>query len=240
MTSNPYNILGISKDASDEEIKKAYRKLSRQYHPDANVNNPNAAQAEEKFKQIQQAYQQIMHEKEYGSAYDGGNAGGGGFYGGGFYGNPFGGFSEYGNRRTNENTDEYTVHMKAAMNYIRSGYYKEALNVLSGIDDRTAQWYYYSAVANSGLGNNVVALEHAKRAAVMAPDNIEYRSFMQQLESGGSWYQGMSSPYGSPVMTGNSMCLKLCIANMLLNLFCGGGGMCCGGNVSGIPPMGRF
>ena len=61
---NPYEVLGVPENASDEEIKKAYRKLSRKYHPDANVNNPNKAQAEEKFKEIQQAYQQIMKEKE--------------------------------------------------------------------------------------------------------------------------------------------------------------------------------
>ena len=63
---NPYDVLGIPENASDEEIKKAYRKLSRKYHPDANVNNPNKDQAEEKFKEIQQAYQQIMKEKEQG------------------------------------------------------------------------------------------------------------------------------------------------------------------------------
>ena len=56
MMSDPYQVLGISRDASDEEVKKAYRTLSRKYHPDANVNNPNAAQAEEKFKEVQQAY----------------------------------------------------------------------------------------------------------------------------------------------------------------------------------------
>ena len=53
---DPYQVLGVSQDASEEEIKKAYRKLSRMYHPDANINNPNKAQAEEKFKEIQQAY----------------------------------------------------------------------------------------------------------------------------------------------------------------------------------------
>ena len=57
---NPYDVLGVPQNASEDEIKKAYRKLSRTYHPDANINNPNKAEAEEKFKEIQQAYQQIM------------------------------------------------------------------------------------------------------------------------------------------------------------------------------------
>ena len=61
---DPYSILGVSRDATDEEIKKAYRRLSRKYHPDANINNPNKAQAEEKFKEIQQAYDQIMKERD--------------------------------------------------------------------------------------------------------------------------------------------------------------------------------
>ena len=61
---DPYQVLGVSRGASDEEIKKAYRSKSRMYHPDANVNNPNKDQAEEKFKQVQQAYDQIMKEKQ--------------------------------------------------------------------------------------------------------------------------------------------------------------------------------
>ena len=74
---DPYSVLGVSRNATDEEIKKAYRKLSRKYHPDANINNPNKDQAEEKFKEVQQAYEQIMREREYGSS--GGSSGG---YGG--------------------------------------------------------------------------------------------------------------------------------------------------------------
>ena len=103
--ADPYKILGVSRDASDEEIKKAYRALSRKYHPDANINNPNKAQAEEMFKTVQQAYNQIMKEKE--NAASGGygyNAGGYGYDGDaqnrgqGAYGDfgDFGGFWGYG------------------------------------------------------------------------------------------------------------------------------------------------
>ena len=63
--SDPYKILGISRDATDEEVKKAYRQLSRKYHPDANVNNPNKDKAEEMFKLVQQAYQQVMYERQH-------------------------------------------------------------------------------------------------------------------------------------------------------------------------------
>ena len=64
--TDPYSVLGVSRDATDEEIKKAYRTLSRKYHPDANINNPNKDKAEEMFKTIQQAYNQIMKEKQGG------------------------------------------------------------------------------------------------------------------------------------------------------------------------------
>ena len=64
--TDPYWVLGVTRDASDEEIKKAYRALSRKYHPDANINNPNKAAAEEKFKEIQAAYNRIMDERQNG------------------------------------------------------------------------------------------------------------------------------------------------------------------------------
>lgn len=248
---DPYQVLGVSRDASEEEIKKAYRKLSRIYHPDANINNPNKEQAEEKFKEIQQAYQQIMKEKEQGSyGYGNGQSGYGsqGGYGGSsgrggydpfedfFGGFGFGGYSSqgsYGNRgygsAAGAGEDEYTAHMRAAMNYINTGHYREAVNVLNGIDERTAQWYYYSSVANQGLGNNAVALEHANKAVSMEPQNMEYANWKQRMESGGSWYSGRQTQYGGmPASSGSGFCWKLCLANLICNLCCGGGGLCCG------------
>lgn len=209
MVLDPYQVLGLSRGASDEEIKKAYRTLSRKYHPDANINNPNKAQAEEKFKQVQQAYDQIMKEKEQG-AY-------GGAYGG--YGDF--GFGGYQGRQSQANSD-YENYMRAAANYIQTRHYKEALNVLNSMQERDALWYYYSAVANHGAGNNVAALEHAKRAADMEPGNYQYRQLVEQLEGSGMWYRDMQGPYREYTMGGSDLCLKLCIANMICNCCCGG------------------
>jgi len=242
---DPYQILGVSRSATDEEIKKAYRRLSRKYHPDANIGNPNKDAAEVKFKQIQQAYQQIMKERTEGysdpqNAYGNrqGNTGQNPYGDAGRgYGDfrdfgDFGGFGGFGdNQRRQGPTSETNEppQFKAAVNYINNGYYQEALNVLRDISDRNAKWYYYSAFANSGLGNNVIALEHAKRAAQMEPGNTAYQQLVSQLEGGGAWYQNRQSPYGRPNTGGSGLCLQLCIANMVCNLCCGGSGFCCGG-----------
>lgn len=250
---DPYSVLGISRNASEEEIKKAYKALSRKYHPDANVNNPNKAQAEEKFKEIQAAYQQIMKERtsgygggSYGNSGYGGNTYGGSGYGrsssggaggqgegpfGGFGYGPFGGFG-FGGFGQGQNTGyEENTYLRAAGNYIRNGYYKEARTALDNMDshERNARWYYYSAIAHSGLGNNVAALDHAKRASAMEPDNRDYRSLVQQFESGGSWYEQRQAAYGYPTFGGGNICLKVVIANMICNVCCLGGG-CCGGH----------
>lgn len=248
MIRDPYSILGVGRDATEEEIKKAYKALSRRYHPDANVNNPNKDQAEEKFKEIQAAYQQIMKERTegysygqsggYGNSYGGYGTGGtgnrtgsGGQTGGygSFYDDFFGGFGFGGFGQGQSTGYEEEPRLRAAGNYVRNGYYKEARTTLDGMDEyeRNARWYYYSAVANSGLGNNVAALDHAKRAAALEPNNMEYQSLVRRFESGGSWYEQRQAAYGYPHVGGNNLCLKLCIANLVCNLCCGGGGIYC-------------
>ena len=206
--TDPYQVLGVSRDASKEEIKKVYRKLSKKYHPDANINNPNKDQYEEKFKEIQQAYQVIMKEKNGGPSYQNsyggynnqsygggyGNQGYGGNYSnqnrGGYNGQDFGDFGGFdwfggfgfdGNgqqqqRGYNPNFGhEEDVHLRAALNYFNSGYYNEARNVLDDIDNRPSKWYYYSANVNNKLGNNIKALEEAKIALRMEPNNLQYQ-----------------------------------------------------------------
>ena len=200
-------------------------------------------EAEEKFKEIQQAYQQIMKARSEGYSYGGGSYGGGS-YGGSSYGGgsgsssdygPFGGFAgwdfsgAYGSTSAGYEEDN---HLRAAGNYVRNGYYKEARTVLDGMEEsqKSARWYYYSALAHAGLGNQVSALEHARRAAAMEPGNSDYSNLAYQFENGGSWYRQKQYTYGQPYTGGNGLCLKLCIANLICNLCCGGGGLCCGGS----------
>lgn len=229
--TDPYQVLGVTRGASDEEIKKAYRTLSRKYHPDANVNNPNKEQAEERFKQVQQAYDQIMKEKQQGPS---GNYGGFSGYGGQGASNPGGGYSQqgpfggfsgtyyYGSNNTNSQRRESSPKMQAALNYLRNQCYTEALNVLGEIpfSERTGRWYYYSAVANEGTGNTATALEHMRRALDLEPSNMEYRQFQQHLEYGGTWYTNMGSNYDRPYSGYSNFCMSLLCMQALCTCCC--------------------
>ena len=218
--TDPFQVLGVSRDASDSEIKKAYRTLSRKYHPDANINNPHKEEAEEKFKELQQAYQQIINEREHGGAQSGGSRGYSG-YGG------YGGFQGFdGGFRAEGQSEEYVMHLKSAAIYIQNHYYNDAINVLNQMQERTGQWYYLSAVANMGLGNNLMALEYARQAVMQEPYNQQYQQLVRMLESGGTWYQGMQRDYQPSFGCSSDLCLYLCIGDMFCNLCFGGGYYC--------------
>lgn len=197
---NPYDVLGISPGATDEEIKKAYRALSRKYHPDANVNNPNREQAEEHFKEIQQAYNQIMQEKQQG--------------GGAFSGFGSARYGGYGRQSQEE------PQMQAAANYLANRCYQEAMNVLNHISNHTARWYYYCAITHAGLGNNMTARECAEQAVRLEPSNIEYRQLMQQLNFGGTWYSSMGESYGRPYESFSRFCMSMVFMNMCCTCCC--------------------
>lgn len=230
--SDPYKILGISRNATDDDVKKAYRELSRKYHPDANINNPNKDKAEEMFKLVQQAYDQIMDERKNGNSY--GNSGygnyNGGGYGSGSYGD-FGGFGNFGGFGSFNNAGGYgsgsrrssysqeDSYYTAAANYINSRHFQEALNVLNNIENRNAQWYFLSSLANNGLGNNVMALDFARKAAQMEPGNATYQRLVQTLEGGGQWYTDRQYSFGGD--QGSMFCCSdPCTALCLLNLCC--------------------
>lgn len=207
---DPYQVLEISRSASDEEIKKAYRSLSRKYHPDANVNNPNRAAAEEKFKEVQQAYDQIMKERQQGAAYTYGDAG------------SFGGFYGHYQDFNGSSSSSDSIKLQAAFNYIRNQEYAQALHVLDEIpfSHRTGRWFYYSAIANAKLGNQATAIQHINQAVTLEPSNMEYRQFEQYLKGGGTWYSSMGSSYNRPYSNFGSYCVSLLFMNLLCSCCC--------------------
>ena len=194
---DPYDVLGVPRNASDEEIKAAYRRLAKQYHPDR---NPGDASAAEKMNEINAAYDQI---KNGGAGADGpGGYGGYRSYAG------WGGASQ-------QQRPEY----QAAMNFINSGRFQEALNALSGVaqPERDGTWYFLSAVANSALGNRVAALEHARTAANLEPGNPQFQQLLRELESGGAAYSTYSPRYPNTGFGTGSWCADMILCNLCCN-----------------------
>ena len=208
MIEDPYKVLGISPDASDEEIKRAYRSLAKKYHPDRNPGDPVAAQ---KMQQVNAAYEQIKNP-EKAQPNPGSQS-----YGGYGY-DPFGGAWQRSYQQSHHSGDQY---QNAAAQYIRFGRYREALNALANSNEKNARWYYLSALANDGLGNQVTALEHIRRAVSMEPDNPQYLQTLSDIENGGAAYRRQAGNFGGFTMHTNPF-LSLCLC-YLCNLFCCGG-----------------
>ena len=205
---DPYEVLGVSRNASDEEITKAYRKLAKKYHPDL---NPGDKTAEAKMMEINEAYDAIKNgtAQSYGSQGGSSQQGYGGGYYGGFGG--FGGFGGYGGY------GGYTrmSPLDTAENYLRSGMYPQALQILGGISDRTARWHYLYAIALSQSGNTAEAIRHAQTAANMEPNNPRYSELVSRLQSGGGAFYGRRT-----VINPMSSMAKVFFAYMLARLCC--------------------
>lgn len=209
---DPYEVLGVDRNASDDEIKRAYRKLAKKYHPDANPGDEVAAR---KMQEVNDAYDRIKNPEKYQNQ----TASQGGY-------NPYGGYDPFGGayrRQSYGGAEQSDSYFQAAWQYIQFGRYHEALNVLMSMDStrRNAQWYYLSALANEGVGNQIMALEHMRKAVSMDPNNQQYIQELSRMENGGSAYRRTAQGFHG-FDTNMSPCASMCMCYML-NMFCCGG-----------------
>ena len=236
MGNDPFQVLGVSPSATEDEIKAAYRRLAKQYHPDL---NPGSATAEAKMKEINEAYSEAIRMKKGGGAYQAdpsGNNGGQGGYGGGYRPasgpqagwDPFGGFWGFGGQpdpsygASHAHTTYASPEMQSASDYIQTGRYQDALVMLGRLTNHDAAWHYLYALANVGLGNRIAALNSARQAVQMEPDNPDYQSLFSQLEGVGDAYRQRSSRQDFKTLLCSNPCVTCCLANTLINCFCRG------------------
>ncbi len=188
MNQDPYGVLGVSPSATEDEIKKAYRKLAKQYHPDI---HPNREFAQKKMAEINAAYDEILNRRQ-GKA-------------------PGAGYGGYGQAEPGQGS---TPEMTAVRHYLHYRRYQEAFNVLNRIQNRNAEWYFLAAYAHAGVGNRTQALEFARKAVQMEPGNYEYQQLLQQLEYSGVAYETYGRGFGVPTGQINPLCMGLCLAKL--------------------------
>ena len=237
MVEHPHRILGVSENATQDEIKKAYRQKTKEYHPDLHPNDPDAARKmgeineaydmlmnPEKYaakRAQQQGYQQYQSRQNYGNQQQNGQS-----YGGAGYGD-FGSFTfedlfGFGGSQEQSRAKEFvndTPYLRGIVQDINRGLYQQALQKLRNMPshERTARWYYLSALANKGLGNTVQAYEQIQRAVQMEPNNAEYQRVLRQFQQQQQRYQYYSKEHRADASGMQQMCMGLCAMNLCCN-----------------------
>ena len=202
---DPFSILGVARDTSDDDVKKAYRRLARENHPDKFTDPAERARAEEKMKEINAAYDEIQKIRA-------GKATGTGASGGGYgYGDPYGGQTYQGGNPFI--TARQLINMRRVA---------EAAQVLAGVpvEGRGAEWHFLMGCIAVNRGHFVDAQQFFDTACGMDPDNFEYRDAQERLRNRGNGFGG-----GQYTQASTCSCCDICAALACLDCCCGNG--CC-------------
>lgn len=195
MNKDPYSVLGISRNATDEEVKKAYRELARKYHPDNYANNPLADLVEEKMKEINEAYETIQKERSAG--------------------NSSGRYSSY----------KYSgiTSFAEVRRLINEGKINDAEMIIDSTPsgDRGAEWNYLKGVILLKHGNYYDAQKHIETACYLDPNNEEFKAAREGMRRNAGYNPGSYS-MGSDESDFCNLCAEMMLCNILCNC-CGRG-----------------
>jgi len=233
MNRSPYEVLGVPVSATDDEIKVAYRKLAKKYHPDL---NGGSAAAETKMKEINEAYNLLIkHKGEKQQAGSGAYGQSAPYWGYGGQQNTYRGagggntydFNEFFRRAQQQQSQQYSSYstayteMNPELKRVQDAYldhnYQRAQQLLREIGNRTAAWYYWSAAVDAAQGNRVSALNNARIAVQMDGSQPAFRELYNQLNSRGQAYRQFGSMQGFLGGLCNNPCLTCLCANVACN-----------------------
>lgn len=178
---DPYEVLGVPQGASEEEIKAAYRELVKKYHPDKYQNNPLADLAEEKLREVNEAYEYL--EKHGMGGYSNGTYQSGGYSSG-----------SYQSSSSYSGNDAY-VYQQVRRD-IDAGRLADAEAALAGVSIRNAEWIFLSGMISYKRGMYDDAYAKIDQACNMDPSNFEYQRARNTIAQMGNRYRNVSQGQG--------------------------------------------